>query len=57
MTFQTTVNGQKLSANTIDGIMREVASLLRGVDCRVCFGKGSYLVQNYDDQDWEHCQH
>lgn len=58
MTYQTTVCGVKTSSNDLELIMKEVANILKGQDCKTCHGKGSYLVANgEDDQDWEYCQH
>lgn len=58
MTYQTTFQGQKIVANDFRNFFNLIANLIKGQDCRICHGKGAYLVANgEDDQDWEYCQH
>lgn len=57
MTYQATVNGEKIVSNDFNQVMEMVENILKGKDCTRCHGKGSYMVANGDDQDYEYCQH
>lgn len=58
MILKTNVNGVKVETNNFELLFQEIENIIKGKDCNVCHGKGSYLVANgEDDQDWEYCQH